>query len=160
MEKKHLLLILGAFSGILLYFQSFIDINYQVNKFFEIFSLSLAPLILLIPFWIIFLFVRKEVFDYWLSFSVWFLPLSMGIVFFLYWRGESGGGWGISSGIGEFFVSFILYAIFISVSLARICIAGYEAKTGKKIAPIPSFVIGVVMLSLVVWISWFIGSQM
>lgn len=160
MQKKHLLIILGVFSGTLLYFQSFIDINYQVNKFLEIFSLSLAPLILLIPFWFFFLFVREEVFDYWWNFSIWFLPLFMGVVFFLYWRGESGGSWGISSGIGEFVVSFILCALFISISLTRIMIALYEAKKEKEVAPVLSFVIGIIMLVLVVLLSWFIGSQM
>lgn len=118
------------------------------------------PLISIFSLSIITYKMRDEMFQAWWSFAKWFVPIIIVITFFLYRNGESGGSGlsGIGSGFGEFVILVTLYALFIIISLVRICIAWYEAKTGKKLSPIKKASLAVFVPVLFVIALWYITS--
>lgn len=65
--------------------------------------------------------MKDQVFQAWWGFARWFVPLII-VSTLLLETGimGGGGGWGIGSGIVEFTILFLLYLIFILVSLIRI----------------------------------------
>lgn len=90
--------------------------------------------------WIFFLFIpllpvfllslvtykmRDEVFKAWWDAARWFVPIIIVMTFLLYRNGESGGVGmtGIGSGVGEAFMLFVLYVLFIITSLVKIILS-------------------------------------
>ncbi|MFZ2303404.1 MAG: hypothetical protein WAV98_01270 [Minisyncoccia bacterium] len=63
--------------------------------------------------------MKDEVFHAWWNFAKWFIPVIIVVTLWLENAG-GGGGWGISSGIFEFAVLWLLYIIFIITSLVKI----------------------------------------
>lgn len=72
-------------------------------------------------------FMRDEIFSAWWNFARWFILVIVGATLLLQNAG-GGGGWGISSGIAEFVILFLLYFILISVSISRIILTYWELK--------------------------------
>jgi hypothetical protein len=73
------------------------------------------PLILIS---IILMFVREEVFRAWLHFAYWWIPTSLVLIYFA--GGWSGGGFGMPNVLDQEFVSMILSALFLIISLLLI----------------------------------------
>ena len=63
--------------------------------------------------------MKEEVFRTWWNFARWWVPVII-IATLLLENAGGGGGWGISSGIFEFAVLWLLYIIFIVTSLVKI----------------------------------------
>ena len=90
---------------------------------------------LFLPFLPIFFFslltyrMRDEVFFSWWKFAFWFAPFIAIMTYFLYRKGTSGGN-SLTQGIFEAVVLWVLYGIFIFVSLIKIFFAWRRVKKG------------------------------
>jgi len=62
--------------------------------------------------------MHDKVFHEWWNFTRWFVPIIIFATFFL--SRSSGGGWGLSSGMAEFAILWLLYIVFILSSLWKI----------------------------------------
>ncbi len=91
----------------------------QENLWFFIETFSpLAPVFIftLITYW-----MRDEVFDAWISFARWFVPIIFVVT--LIFGGGGGGGMGISGAISGWFNAIIIgafYVVFVVISLYKI----------------------------------------
>ena len=105
------------------------------DGFFGIVLLGFAPLLPLFFLSLITYRMKDEVFRAWFHFAAWFVPIIIAATFLLQHVG-GGGGWGISSGIFEFVVLWLLYIILIVVSLIQITRAYLKTKLEeKKLSP-------------------------
>lgn len=135
MTKENLLLT-GSISLLIIVALAVVDANFggkacvyypefgQSIEYCELLAFFISPLLLFIPFSLIFFFLKEEVFQAWWRFARWFVPIIM-VVTFLLNRSEQG-GMGISGAVSrsfDFLVISIFYVIFIVVSLTRIALA-------------------------------------
>ncbi len=75
--------------------------------------------------------MRDEVFFSWWKFAFWFAPFIAIMTYFLYRKGTSGGN-SLTQGIFEAVVLWVLYGIFIFVSLIKIFFAWRRVKKGGE----------------------------
>lgn len=64
--------------------------------------------------------MKDEVFHAWWNFALWWVPVIIATTLFFETKGGGGGGWGISSGLDEFVILWLLYIILIVTSLVKI----------------------------------------
>lgn len=104
----------------------YINENGHTTKYCGVVTLSLLPVILLLPFSFILHFFRDEVFTAWWSFAKWWVPMIIGVTLFL----NSLGGGGTLGMNNDFtaFILIILYSIFIITSLVKIVRAYLRTK--------------------------------
>lgn len=97
----------------------YVNENGHTTKYCGLITLSILPLISLIPFSVILYFFRDEVFRAWWSFARWWVPV---IVIVTLWiaKAGGGGGWGMNGGAFDAFFLGIFYFIFVVVSLIKI----------------------------------------
>lgn len=127
MTKKSVLLI-GLIGTLFVLSLFFLDTNlcYSSTSCMEIRSFLNNDIFALIfltpPLFILSLItykMKEEVFRTWWNFARWWVPVII-IATLLLENAGGGGGWGISSGIFEFAVLWLLYIIFIVTSLVKI----------------------------------------
>ncbi len=89
--------------------------------------LSFSVILLsLLTYW-----AKDEVFRAWWNFAKWWVPVIVVVTLFFEYVGSRGGGWGISSGLDEFVILWLLYIIFILTSLIKIVRAYWKTRSGK-----------------------------
>jgi len=101
------------------------------NGPFGLILFSFAPLLLVFLLSLLTYRMHDRVFRAWFHFALWFVPIIILTTLFFETRGGGGGGWGISSGMDEFAILWLLYIIFILTSLWKIIRAYRETKTKK-----------------------------
>ncbi len=103
------------------------EYGYSV-KYCETFALSLFPLLSLIPFSIIFFFLREEVFRAWWNFARWFVLVIMFITLLISVSDTGGGMAGAMGDSFSYFILGVLYTIFVVTSLVKIARAYRRVK--------------------------------
>lgn len=105
----------------------YVNGNGHTIKYCGVITLSLLPIISLIPFSVILYFLRDEVFHAWWRFARWWVPVIVAVTLFVQNAG-GGGGWGMNGGAFDAFFIGIFYAIFIIVSLVKIFNAYFKTR--------------------------------
>jgi|SRR3989344_1741827 len=92
------------------------------------------PILLPLIFSLITYKMREEVFEHWIKFAIWGIPVLI-VLTYLILGGASNGGLGIGSSYGSSFdalLFILLYGTFCSISIYRIVSAYNHSKHGKE----------------------------
>ncbi len=97
------------------------------KNYCDIFALFLVPLLLVIPFSLLFCFLRDEVFKYWMKFAKWGIATLM---IFSFVAGSVHRSGSIGFEFFPFMLSF-LYFIFVTISIVMIIYKSWKLRTKK-----------------------------